>query len=136
MEIPIVQDIRKYKTKDIGNFSFKEAGFIALGIGSAFVTYKFIDSLETALVPLALILIAGFFRPFGLTFFQFLRTVVKEQFTPRTYIWETDFEYNADEFDKLYGEHIKVSTEWNVIQTNTTANNKSINKSDKCLIIR
>ena len=26
MEIAISRDIRKYKTKDVGNFSFKEAG--------------------------------------------------------------------------------------------------------------
>ena len=30
MEVQISQDIRKYKTKDIGNFSFKEAGFVAV----------------------------------------------------------------------------------------------------------
>lgn len=137
LEIPIIQDIRKFKTKDIGNFSFKEAGFIVLAVGSAFITYKIAGSLEIALIPLALILIAGFFKPFGLTFVQFLRTVVKEQFTPRTYICETDFEYDADEFDELYGEHIRVSKEWNVIQTDTTSNNKSIiNKFDKSLIIR
>ena len=40
MEIQITQDIRKYKTKDIGNFSLKEAGFLATGIGLGFLVYK------------------------------------------------------------------------------------------------
>lgn len=36
MEILIGQDIRKYKTKDIGNFSFKEAAFLAAGAAVGF----------------------------------------------------------------------------------------------------
>lgn len=134
MEIPISQDIRKYKTKDIGNFSFKEAGFIALAIGTAFVAFKLSGKIEAALLPMMLILIVGFFKPFGLTFFQFLRTVVKEQLTPRTYIWESDFEYDTDEFEKIYGEKIRVSSEWSVVQTDNSVN--KINKFDKALIIK
>lgn len=134
MEIPISQDIRKYKTKDIGNFSFKEAGFIACGIGTAFITFKLTGKIEIALIPMMLILIAGFFKPFGLTFFQFLRTVVKEQLTPRTYIWESDFEYNVDEFEEIYGEKIKVSSEWSAVQADNSVN--KINKFDKALIIK
>lgn len=133
MEVPINQDIRKYKTKDIGNFSFKEAGFIVIAIGAAFLTYKLNRSIEVAILPMMLILIIGFFKPFGMTFIQFMRTVVREQFTPRTYIWESDFEYDADEFESLYGEKIRVSSEWSVIQT---ASVNKINKIDKSLIIK
>lgn len=133
MEVPINQDIRKYKTKDIGNFSFKEAGFIVIAIGAAFLTYKLNRSIEVAILPMMLILIIGFFKPFGMTFIQFMRTVVREQLTPRTYIWESDFEYDADEFENLYGEKIRVSSEWSVIQT---ASVNKINKIDKSLIIK
>ena len=80
MEIPILQDIRKYKTKDIGNFSFKEAGFLALGIGSAFIVYKFAgNSMELAMLPLMVFVVIGFFKPYGMTFTEFVRTVLKEQ---------------------------------------------------------
>lgn len=138
MEIPINQDIRRYKTKDIGGFSFKEAGFIAIALGAAFATYKLLGSIEAAIIPMAIVLIVGFFKPFGMTFIQFLRTVGKEQLTPRTYIWETDYEYKPDEFDELFGEKIKVSSDWNDIvlseRANNTVNNK--NKTEKSLIIR
>ena len=40
MEIAISRDIRKYKTKDVGNFSFKEAGVIVLACASAFMVFK------------------------------------------------------------------------------------------------
>lgn len=40
MEIAISRDIRKYKTKDVGNFSFKEAGVIVLACASAFMVLK------------------------------------------------------------------------------------------------
>lgn len=137
MEIRISQDIRKFKTKDIGNFSFKEAGFLALGVGAGALTYKFAGgSLELALVPTAIILIIGFFKPFGLSFFQFVRTVLKENLlTPRTYVWETDFEYDKEEFDELYGEKIAIPSSWDVIQTEQEGKNK-INKFDKAQLIK
>lgn len=40
MEVQISQDIRKYKTKDIGNFSFKEAGFVAVGLAAAWKMFR------------------------------------------------------------------------------------------------
>lgn len=100
MEIQITQDIRKYKTKDIGNFSFKEAGFIAVGIGAGFLTYKLTGNMESAVLPMMLVFVVGFFKPFGMSFPQFLKTVVKESFlTPRIYINESDFEYDPDDTD-------------------------------------
>lgn len=137
MEIRISQDIRKFKTKDIGNFSFKEAGFLALGCGAGALTYKLTGaSLEIALIPTAIILVIGFFKPFGLSFFEFVRTVLKENlFTPKTYIWETDFEYDKDGFDELYGEKIAIPSSWNVIQTEQESKNK-INKFDKAQLIK
>lgn len=46
---------------------------------------------------------------------------------PKTLIWETDFEYNVDEFEKLYGKNIRIPTEWSVIQTGTV---EKISKQD------
>ena len=71
MEIAISRDIRKYKTKDVGNFSFKEAGVIVLACASAFMVFKMsgkgIDEIESViplmLIPMALILVTGLFKP-------------------------------------------------------------------------
>lgn len=120
MEIHIAQDIRKFKTKDIGNFSFKEAGYIALGAALAFATYKITKSVEIAIAPMMVVLVIGFLKPYGLTFIQFVKTVLKEQLTPHCYINETDFEYDPNEFEELYGEPIAISSEWDVIQTDTS----------------
>lgn len=111
MEIQITQDIRKYKTKDIGNFSFKEAGFLAVGIGAGFLVYKLTGNMEGAVLPMMIVFVIGFFKPFGMTFPQFLKTVVKESIlTPRIYINESDFEYAPDDTDfvKLQKENINV----------------------------
>lgn len=131
MEISVSRDIRKYKTKDIGNFSFKEAGWIASAMAVAFVTYRLTKSIEYSIIPLAIILVVGFLKPYGMSVITFLRTVGKEKLTTQCYIYETDFEYEPEEIQKLYGTDI--STEWNVIQTNTAV---KINKEDKKRIIR
>ena len=128
MEVQISQDIRKYKTKDIGNFSFKEAVFVAVGLAAAFLTYKLAGDVSIAFIPLAIVLIIGFFKPHGMTVFQYIRTVGREKILmPKTLIWETDFEYNVDEFEKLYGKNIRIPTEWSVIQTGTV---EKISKQD------
>ena len=109
MEIPIAQDIRKYKTKGIGNFSFAEAGFLALGFGAGFLTYKLTNDYETAILPAGLIIAFGFFKPFGMSIPQFLNTVIKESMlTPRVYINESDFEYDTEDadFEKFQRENI------------------------------
>ena len=70
----------------------------------------------------------GFFKPYGMTFWTFIRTVLKENLSTQCYINETDFEYNADEFPELYGKDVVIPADWNVIQTNSPA---KINKKDK-----
>ena len=132
MEIRISQDIRKFKTKDIGNFSFKEAGFLAAGLAIGFLVYRLTRSIEWAIPPAAIILIVGFFKPYGMSFMQFLRTVVKEKLTVQCYINETDFEYNCEEFKKLYGEDVVIPTGTDVIQTSTPV---KISKEDRQRII-
>ena len=118
MEIKISQDIRKFKTRDIGSFSFKEAGFIAVGAALGFMTYKLSGSFEAALVPLFVVVAFGFFKPMGMSFWEFIRTVVRDKLVTQVYINETDFVYEPDEFDELYGEEIAIPSDWNeVIQT-------------------
>ena len=133
MEIPISQDIRKYKTKDVGNFSFKEAGYLALAIGAAILGYNlFGGSLEAAIIPMGLILVVGFIKPYGMSFIQFVRTVGREKLSPSTYIYETDFEYDMAEVEEMYGENNRVITE-ELIQS---ASANKISKYEEDLIIR
>ena len=109
MEIQIAQDIRKYKTKDIGNFSLKEAGFLAVGIGLGFLVYKLTGSYEYAIPPTGVVLAFGFLKPYGMTLPQFFKTVAKEMFfSPKIYINESDFEYDPDdiEFEEIQRENI------------------------------
>lgn len=133
LEIQIGQDIRKYKTKDVGNFSFKEAGFLAAGLAAGFLTYKLTGSLEIAIFPAGIVLILGFFKPYGMSAIQFMKTVVKESLTTQCYINETDFEYDPNEFEELYGDDVVIPASWNAIQASTPA---KINKQDKEKIIR
>ncbi len=106
MELKFSSDIRKFKTKDVGAFSFKEAGFIALAGASALGMWWLQKSMGTTpqvalCVPIpAIILAIGFVKPFGMTFIQFLRTVFLEWFIePKVYIWESDYVYDLDELD-------------------------------------
>ena len=106
MELQISSDIRKFKTKDVGAFSFKEAGFIALAGACAYGSYIFqkkvlnLEEIQVILLaPLPLIILAiGFVKPFGMSFLQFLRTVFAEWvIDPKIYIWESDFVFDLDE---------------------------------------
>lgn len=133
MEVKISQDIRKYKTKDIGNFSFAEAGFLAGAAAVGFAVYKLTGSFEIAIFPAGIILIFGFFKPYGMSAMQFIKTVLKENMTTQCYINETDFEYNVEEFPELYGDDIAIPADWNAIQASTPA---KINKQDAARIIR
>lgn len=119
MEIVINQDIRKFKSKDIGNFSFKEAGFIVgagvIGYGTYFVQ-KLLEvetiSFEICIIPAIIPLVFGFFKPFGMTFYEFLKTVVTEYFlTPKEYRWESDFVYDYETYGELYGDEYALSDE-------------------------
>lgn len=133
LEIKISQDIRKYKTKDIGNFSFKEAGFLAGAATVGFGAYKLTNSIEIAIIPTAVILVIGFFKPYGMSAIQFFRTVVKENMTSQCYINETDFQYDKDEFEKLYGDDVVIPTTWDEVTPQTPP---KINKQDAERIIK
>ena len=128
MEVQITQDIRKYKTKDLGNFSFKEVGIIALAVATGLACYKLKggvlslsaitsndSDLTVAIVPMFIILAIGFLKPFGMSFVEFCRTVlVEEFFHPRLYYNETDFQYDPEKYSEIYGEDIEEPSDWNV----------------------
>lgn len=119
MELMINQDIRKYKAKDIGMFSFKEAGFLALAVGLGGAVYyveKYVmhqafelsDCIPFMIVPL----LFGFGKFQGMSTWQFIKTVVTEKFlTQKMYVYESDFEVEPDKFGELYGEDYKVDIE-------------------------
>ena len=137
VEIKISQDIRKFKTKDIGGFSFKEVGFIVLGVGLAILTYTLCGkSIELSIIPMALVLIVGFFKPCGMTFIQFLRTVGRDTLRPQVYIKETDFEYDMNELQKIYGSEYHVITTGDLIQSSPENNKEKINIYEEDLILR
>lgn len=116
MEIIINKDIRKVKTKDLGMFSFKEAGFLALAVGlgaGIFFLEKKVLGFEKInyylmIIPMAIPLIFGFFKPFGLTFWQFCKTYIQETFVkPSVYTLsyqsENEIELNYEDLVKVYG---------------------------------
>lgn len=104
MELPITTDIRNTKSKDIGNFSFQQAAFIAAGVGTGILTWKLTDSYEIAIAPAFLILIFGFFKPFGMSMWTFIGLFIREKImTPKNMIYEDDFEFD-DETTKLFQE--------------------------------
>ena len=97
MELPITTDIRNTKSKDIGNFSFQQAAFLAAGVGTGILTWKLTDSYELAFIPALLILVVGFFKPFGMPTWTFFSLFVKEKvMTPKNMVYEDDFEFDED----------------------------------------
>ena len=102
MELPITTDIRNTKSKDIGNFSFQQAAFVAAGVGSGILTWKITNNYEIAFIPAAVILIFGFFKPFGMPMWTFFRLFIREKImTPKDMIYEDDFEFD-EENTKLF----------------------------------
>lgn len=121
MEIIINKDIRKVKTKDVWIFSWKQALSVAvataIGGGILFLELKVFhfESINyyLMLIPMTIPLIFGFVKPFGMTFTQFLKTYVKENFTsPQTYtctyksVEEIESEFDWNELLDTYGEEI------------------------------
>lgn len=111
MQIPINTDLRKFKAKDIGNFTFKEAGFLVAGMIVGAVLYFIQDDPNIALcvIPAGLIIVAGFFKPFGLPMEQFLQTIFLEMFLyPKVLKWDSDYIHEEDEGKVLFGEDYKL----------------------------
>jgi hypothetical protein len=93
MKVIIPDDIRKYKAKDIGMFSFKEIGFIVVAIAMIMAGYKFLGSLEIGLIPAGVVIAFGFFKPQGMSLMKYIRTVIREKTLPKTFDYDSDFEF-------------------------------------------
>lgn len=124
MEINISQDIRKFKTKDIGNFSFKEVGFIVIGAGLAFGLYTINgNNIPTAMIPFIICAMVGFLKPFGMSFISFIKLMIRDMARPPVYINETDFEYEPDNVKEIYGsEYFMVATDDDLNQSESVIN--------------
>ena len=136
MEIPISEDIRKFESKDIGNFSFRQAGFMAVAGLSGFLTYKYVTpSIEAALVPAIIVLVFGFFKPMGMSCWMFLRTFFYERaLTPQTYIYENDFVFDEETLKMYQDEGVDISQEMYAIQAAVPEKIKR-SKEDKARIV-
>lgn len=133
MEVNISQDIRRFKTKDIGNFNFKEIAWIVAGLAVGFLVQKLTNSLEIAILPAGVIIVLGFFKPYGMSAVKFIKLTAKDKLSRQCYIYETDFEYDYDEFKELYGDDVVIPTVQDVIQTKETV---KINKEDDKRLIK
>lgn len=100
MEFKISRDIRSYKPRDIGPFTFKEFGFIVLGIGAGILTWYLTKSIEIAFAPMAIILVFGFLRPCKMSMYQFLRTVGRDALTPRIYVWQSEGDHSEEDLSE------------------------------------
>lgn len=105
-EIKIQKDIRSFKTKDIGNFTFAQAGAIALMGATGFLTYKATNSWGVAFIPAIIIAVVAFFKPMGMSFITFIRTFVKEAVVaPKVYVNESDFEYDEESISEYANDY-------------------------------
>lgn len=137
MEIEINQDIRKFKVKDIGPFSFKQAGFLALGGGVGYLLYSATNTLEMAIIPAALIAAFGFLKPFGMSFMQAMKLLIKESTIPPFYEYEADYVYDEKDVEKLKKQGYNVCLSEKLIQSNTDKNKKvNLNQYEEDLILR
>ena len=139
MEIEINQDIRKFKVKDIGPFSFKQAGFLALGGGIGYLVYTVTNTLELAIIPAGLVAAFGFLKPFGMSFMQAMKLLIKETTVPPFYEYETDYVYDKKEIEKLKKQGYTVYLSEKLIQSDTDKNKKqkvNPNQYEEDLILR
>jgi hypothetical protein len=134
MKVRIPNDIRKYKTKDIGSFSFKEIGFIVVAVLIMVAGFKFFGSLEVGIFPAFIVLAFGFFKPTGMSLLQYLKTVGREVTSPRTYRYESEFSFDNEDCDihKLYGDEYGLPTAEALTQRDKVV---VLNKKDKKQII-
>ena len=137
MEIEVNQDIRKYKVKDIGPFTFKQAGFLVLGAGLGYLLYSATNTLEVAIIPAGIVAAFGFLKPFGMSFTNALKLLIKELTVPPFYEYESDFVYTEEDMKKLWkkNEYV-VNLSEKLIQSNADKNKVNQNQYEEDLILK
>lgn len=105
MEIIIGYDIRKYKVKDIGPFTFKEAISLAVGAGCGYGAWALEKALLDNVEPLFIIIAAapallfGFFKIHGLSLWNYIKTAFFENVvSPKVRPYVSDFKCDARDF--------------------------------------
>lgn len=131
MQVSINTDLRKFKAKEIGNFTFKEAGFLAVGIVVAVALYFIQDdpNIGLCVVPAGLIVAMGFLKPFGLPFKEFMSSIFLEMFLyPKVLKWDSDYIHEEDEGKVLFGEDYRLMDFGEVEDTNSKKSKKKSKK--------
>lgn len=111
MEIQVNKDLRKFESKDIGMFSFRQAAFIVAGFViagiSLFIQKKLLGvwTLEATVFPAVPVWVVGFLKIQGLSVIDYIKMIFPEQFLiPKTLKWESDFEYDPYTAQDAFGE--------------------------------
>lgn len=105
MEINIHKDLRDYKSKDIGNFNWRECVFIALALLFGIFGYTQFGSIDYAVPLMIPPLVFGFLKPKGMSFWTYIRTVMREKMLPKEYPYESDFVYDYESLKKMFDDH-------------------------------
>lgn len=134
MEIIINRDLRKFETKDIGNFTFKQIGFMVAGIAIALLSFalqrKYTGDwdINLCVIPAIPVLVLGFLKIKGMTVPEYIRTVMPEKMLmPKSLKWESDFEYTEDTAKEIFGkdfEKIPILTEEEPVKKGKKTKNK------------
>ena len=111
MDIQINKDLRKFESKDIGPFSWKQIIYIVVALvcmgASLFVQLHFFNTwtLGITILPAVPVLVLGFFKIQDMSLIDYFKQVFPERFlVPKTLKWESDFEYTPQTARELYGE--------------------------------
>ena len=147
MEIEINKDVRDFKPKEIGMFSFKEAGFVVVSLGlgyGGFILSKTlgIEGLDKSapfiLIPMIPVLAFGFLKPQGLSLMVWIKTVLLEKLIGKKNYpmeCEDDDETTIESIYALMGEDFDISTldfpEWSDMDVKKYE--KSLKKAKKKL---
>ena len=135
MEVMINRDIREYAVKDVGPFTLKQAGCLAIaavcGYGVFFLEKHFLGLTSVNEFQIISILIAalpgiafGFIRPYKLSLWQYLRTIMFENIlSPKIRKYESDFDYES-----FIKEHPIEELNMNINQKYTKEEKKEIKK--------
>lgn len=125
MEVIIGMDIRKYKVKDIGPFTFKEAISLIVAAGCGYGTWALEKSLLGTVEPIFILLAAapallfGFFKIHGISLWKYISTAFFENImSPKVRPYVSDFKCDPmefvteDEYKEYYGTEPKPPTKY------------------------
>ena len=101
MKVNVTGDIRKYKTKDIGNFTFVECLFILIAAGFLIGGTVIFHSFELGFIPAAITIAFCFARPMKMPLRKFLKMMVGEYTSPKKYYYESEFTFESENFEDL-----------------------------------